>query len=127
VPLAPGERPGWVTVAAIVAVVIAIAVIVGGATGKNLSSKGGSIGGALMIAGVLLLAAWGMWKARYWAVLGFEAFLAFQTLITALALIVASTWYAAVLCVVILGFSVLLFWKLIKAMARLQIPERHVP
>jgi hypothetical protein len=123
-PLAPGERPRAVTVAAVVAVLLAIAVMVGALTGNDLSKKGGSLAGAAFIAGLLLLAAYGMWRARYWAVLGFEAFLGFQILVTALALTVASNWWAALLCVTVIGLSGWLFWKLIRAMARLQMPER---
>ena len=123
-PLAPGERPTSVTVAAVVAVLIAIAVVVGAATGNDLSKKGGSYGGAAFIAGMLLVAAWGMWRARYWAVLGFEALLLFEMLTAALALTVASNWWAAVVCVLVIGLSGWLFWKLIRAMARIQMPER---
>jgi hypothetical protein len=125
-PLAPGERPGAVTVAAVVAVLLAVAVMAGTLTGNDLSDRGGSLQGGLLIAGVLLLAAYGMWKARYWAVLGFQAFLAFQILVTSLALAVASSWYAALFCVVVIGLSGWLFWKLIRSMARLQMPERGV-
>jgi hypothetical protein len=123
-PLAPGERPGAVTVASVVAVLLAITVVVGAATDHNLAKKGGSTGGAILIAGLLLLAAIGLWRARYWAVLGFEALLGFQILVTALALTVASNWWAALLCVVVIGLSGWLFWKLIRAMARLQMPGR---
>jgi hypothetical protein len=113
-----------VTVAAVVAVLLAITVVVGAATSHDLAKKGGSAGGAALIAGLLLVAAYGMWRARYWAVLGFEALLGFQILVTALALTVASNWWAALLCVVVIGLSGWLFWKLIRAMARLQMPER---
>jgi MFS family permease len=123
-PLAPGERPRAVTVAAVVAVLIAIAVVVGAVTGNDLSDKGGSYAGAAFIAGMLLVAAWGMWRARYWAVLGFEALLLFEMLTATLALTVASNWWAALVCVAVIGLSGWLFYKLIRAMARLQMPER---
>src|SRR3954447_6306017 len=123
-PLAPGERPAVVTVASVVAVVIAATVIIGAATNHDLAKKGGAVGGAALIAGLLVLAAYGMWRARYWAVLGFEAFLGFQILVTSLALTVASNWWAALLCVAVISLSGVLFWKLIRAMARLQMPER---
>src|SRR3954447_3023624 len=123
-PLAEGERPQAVTVAAVVAVLLAVTVVVGAATSHDLAKKGGSAGGAALIAGLLLLAAYGMWRARYWAVLGFEAFLGFQILVTCLALTVASNWWAALLCVAVISLSGVLFWKLIRAMARLQMPER---
>ena len=59
--------------------------IVGAATDDDLSGSGGSWTGAALIAGVLLLAAFGMYRTRYWAVIGFEAFLAFQIIMATIA------------------------------------------
>jgi cation transport ATPase len=125
-PLAPGERPGAVTVGAIVAVVLAALVLIGYASGARVGGEG-SLGGAILLAAILLLAAWGMWRARYWAVLGFEALLAFQLVIAALSLAVASNLWAALLCLAVIVLGGWLFWKLIRAMARIQMPERSAP
>lgn len=122
-PLAEGERPGAVTVGAIVAAVLAVLVLVGYFTDARVAGRG-TLAGALLIAAVLLVAAWGMWHARYWAVLGFEALLAFLVLVASLALLVASNVWAVIQCVVMVGFGGWLFWKLIRAMARIQMPER---
>jgi hypothetical protein len=65
-----------------------------------------------------------MWKARYWAVLSFEALLAFQIIVTSLALVVASTIVAAVGCTVAIGLGGWLFWKLVRVMGRIQAGER---
>ena len=67
------------------------AVIVGALTVHGLSRHGGSLPGGAVPGGVLALLALGMYRRRYWAVLGFEALLAFQILVTSLALVVAST------------------------------------
>jgi len=123
-PLAEGERPGAVTVAAVVAVVLAVLVVVGELKGARIG-KHGTLPGALLLAGILLVAACGMWRARYWAVLGFEALLAFQIVVAALALTVASNLLAVVLCVAVIGLGGWLFWKLVRAMARIQMPERR--
>jgi hypothetical protein len=123
-PLAPGQRTTALTVASVVAVLLAAGVLAGAATSGDLASRGGSWPGAIAIAGVLLLAAWGMWGTRYWAVLGFEAFLAFEIIVAALALIVARSWYGALICVLIVGLSGWLAWKLIRVMARIQAHER---
>lgn len=123
-PLAEGERPGAVTAGAIVAAVLAAIVIVGYARGARIGDRG-SLAGAILLAGVLLAAAWGMWNARYWAVLGFQALLAFQVIVAALALLVASNVWAAALCLAVIGLGGWLFWKLIRAMARIQMPERR--
>lgn len=123
VPLAEGERPGAVTVAAVVSALLGVLVVAGYASGARVGGEG-SLAGALFLAGIFFVAAWGMWSVRYWAVLGFEALLAFQVLIAGLSLLVASNWWAALLCVALIGFGGWLFWKLIRAMARIQMPER---
>jgi hypothetical protein len=109
----------------VLALVLAAIVVAGASTVHDLSRRGGSLPGALFLAGVLTLAAWGMWNRRYWAVLGFEALLVFQILVTSIALVVASTVYAVLLCVVSIGLSGWLAWKLIRVMARLAAP--HTP
>ena len=124
-PLEPGERPGAVTVATIVAVLLAILVVVGAITGNNIGDRGGSVQGGILLGVVILSAAWGMWRGRYWAVLGFQALLLFQIMIAGLSLAVASNVWAVVVCVVVIVASGLLFYKLIKAMARIQMPERR--
>ncbi|MDR9371500.1 hypothetical protein Q5424_20545, partial [Conexibacter sp. JD483] len=123
VPLAPGERPGAVTIATVVALALAALVVIGYASGARVGGEG-SLFGALLLAAILLVAAWGMWTVRYWAVLGFEALLGFQIAIAALSLLVASNWWAALLCVAVIGLAGWLFWKLIRAMARIQMPAR---
>jgi hypothetical protein len=123
-PLAEGERPGAVTAGAIVSAVLAVLVVVGYAAGARIGDEG-TLAGALLLAAILLVAAWGMWNVRYWAVLGFEALLAFQVIVASLSLLVASNVWAAVLCLAVIGLGGWLFWKLIRAMARIQMPERR--
>jgi hypothetical protein len=81
-------------------------------------------GGAIVFALVMFLAAWGLWTKRYWAVLGFECLLAVIVISAALALLVASNLAAVVLCVAVIGLCGTLFWKLIRSMARIQMPQR---
>jgi thiamine-phosphate pyrophosphorylase len=108
-----------------VAMLLALAVIVGAASVHNLSHQGGSLPGAVFLAAVLLALASGMYRERYWAVLSFEALLAFQIIVTSLALAVASTLQAAAVCVVSIGLGGWLFWKLVGVMARIQAGERQ--
>lgn len=124
-PLGERERPLPLLVAVVVAVAVAAGVMVGVATVHNLSRHGGSLPGGLFLAGVLLLLAWGMYGRRYWAVLGFEALLAFQIIVTSLALIVAETLLAAGLCTLSIGLSGWLFWKLVRVMGRIQVQDRR--
>jgi hypothetical protein len=123
-PLAPGERPLPLLIAIGVCAVLAVAVIAGALSIHDLSRRGGSLPGAVTIALVLGLLALGMWRRRYWAVLWFEALLAFQIVFTCLALVVASTITAAAVCVVGIGLGGWLFWKLVRVMGRIQAGER---
>ncbi len=123
-PLAEHERPRALLVAIAVCAVLAVAVLIGALTVHDLSSKGGSLPGAIFLAVILALLAQGMYRRRYFAVLGFEALLAFQILVTSLALIVASTLLAAAVCLVGIGLGGWLFWKLVRVMGRIQTGER---
>jgi hypothetical protein len=111
-------------VAVAVAVTLALAVLVSVLTVHDLSRHGGSLPGGLFLAGVLLLLARGMWERRYWAVLSFEALLAFQIIVTSLALVVAETLLAAGLCALSIGLAGWLFWKLVRVMGRIQAGEQ---
>jgi hypothetical protein len=124
-PLGPHERPVVLRVAVAVAGALALGVCVSVATVHDLSRHGGSLPGGLFLAGVLLLLAWGMYGRRYWAVLGFEALLAFQIIVTSLALVVAETLLAAGLCALGIGLAGWLFWKLVRVMGRIQAGERE--
>ena len=117
-PLEPGERPGAVTVAAVVAVLglLLIAQVV--------LDDDAQVGGLLVFAVVLFVAAAGMWKAKYWAVLGFEFFLGLTLVFAAVSLMFAGNLLAVVYAVVILAGAGVLFWKLVRAMARIQMPKR---
>ena len=83
-----------------------------------------SLRGLLTYSVVLAAAAVGMWRAKYWAVLGFEMLLAITIILTAAVLLRASNWQAVVFCVAVLAVCTPLFWFLIRAMARLQMPTR---
>jgi hypothetical protein len=121
-PLAPGERPTAVTVAAIVAAVLAFANVGAGLLISDADSS--QIPVAALQALVLLVAAAGMWKAKYWAVLGFQALLAIQILLLSLALLTVESPIYAIGVAIAIGLLGWLFLKLIRAMARLQMPQR---
>jgi len=123
VPLTPGERPTAVTVAAIVAALLGL---------SNLSLYIARVdirgedpnAGALLFGGLMLAAAWGMWKVRYWAVLGMQALLSLIILAFSLFAVTAASVWALLLALAVIGAAGTLFWFLIKAMARIQMPSR---
>lgn len=125
-PLGDAERPPALLVAIAVAVVLALGVIVGALTVHGLRHHGGSLAGGMFLGCVLALLGQGMYRRRYWAVLGFEALLAFQIIVTSLALVVASTLLAAGVCLVSIVLAGWLFWKLVRVMGRIQAGEHRV-
>ncbi len=116
------------TVGAIVAALLGlanlIAVVAGwdGAAGED--DRARALAGSILVAGLLFVVAWGMWHARYWAVLGMQTLLALTLIASALGLVTASSAWGAVLLVAILAAAGTLFWFMVKAMARIQMPER---
>ena len=127
-PLGPGERPTAVTVGAVAAVVLAAANIVAMIAGWNDLTgdidQGRAVALTLLWSGLLLLIAWGMWRSRYWAVLGMQTLLAIALILGALSLAGAGSVGAALILLVILAGAGTLFWFMVKAMARIQMPER---
>lgn len=123
-PLAPGERPTAVTVAVVVAVLYAVANIVAiFFIDVDTDNERGAIIQQILVAAVLLVAAAGMWKSKYWAVLGFQTMLAFSVILAFVGILTATDFLRILPFVaVIIGFSTL-FWFLIRAMARIQMPE----
>jgi hypothetical protein len=128
VPLAPGERPAVVTVSAILAGLVAASILITWAAGVKVNGSHPSLTAALgpaLITGVL---AWGMWRAAYWAVVCFQAVLVFLIFAAVYALLVEATSVTGFAVTVgLLTVSGTLFWLMVKAMARIQMPHRMPP
>jgi hypothetical protein len=127
-PLARGERPTAVTVGAIVAVLIAAANVIAMIAGWNNlggdTDEGRAVAFTILWSVILLVVAWGMWHSRYWAVLGMQTLLGITLVLATLSLLTASSIGAVVILVLILAATGTLFWFMVKAMARIQMPER---
>jgi hypothetical protein len=122
-PLAPGEHPPALRIAIAVAIVLAVSNLVAFALGANVPGSS-SRGFGLVWVLLMVVAAWGMWRNRYWAVLGFATVMALIAVVFTLLLLVASNVLAVAVCVAFAVSAGWLFWKLIRVMARLQAPER---
>jgi hypothetical protein len=125
-PLAKGERPTAVTVGAVVSAVLAIVFSVSAV----LAIAGVDAGGRdikpvpIIFFGVVLWAMTvGMWRARYWAVLGFQTVLLLVMLASAFGLVVVGSVFQAVGTTLLLLGSGTLFYFMIRAMARIQMPS----
>jgi hypothetical protein len=123
VPLERGERPRAVTVGALVALLFGMSNFVMYAAGTEIRGQEPNAG-VLLFGSLMLAAAWGMWKVRYWAVLGMQALLALIILAFSISGMTASSVWGVLIVVLVVGAAGTLFWFLIKAMARIQMPTR---
>jgi hypothetical protein len=125
-PVGPGERPVALVISVAVAVLLAAANLIAYAVGTKIQGKHPGAG-VLSFSAVLGLAAFGMWRMRYWAVLGFQALLALIVLAFALLLTRASNALGVVVALAVVGGGVWLFWRMVQVMARIQLPSRERP
>jgi hypothetical protein len=119
-PLAEGERPRAVTVAAVIVTVLTVANAIAAVVGHGVLSSGSKVAPGIVYTLLLGSMAWGLWNAKYWAVLGLQALLAISMMYTGLALLVSGNVVTALLAVATLAACGTLFWFLIGAMARIQ-------
>ncbi len=125
-PLAQGERPTVVTVGAIVTALITISIIVGWLAGTEVNGEKPRFIQALAPALLMGLMAWGMWRARYWAVLGFQLILVFLIFSAVYGLALQAATISQILATLaLLVISGTFFWRMVKAMARIQMPTRE--
>jgi hypothetical protein len=75
-------------------------------------------------AAIMTLMAWGLWRAKYWAALGFQALLLLFILASVAGLVLAGTLLQMLSTLVLTVFLGAMFWFMVKAMARLQMPQR---
>jgi hypothetical protein len=125
VPLREGERPRAVTVAAVVALALALTEVGFALGGWEIRGGKTAWPGVVLFTLLLLAMAWGLWRARYWAVLGMEALLGLAIILFTLLLPLASNVQAVLISLAVIIPAATLFWFLVKAMARIQMPERR--
>jgi hypothetical protein len=127
-PLGEGERPLVVTIGAVVAGLLALSILAGYLAGVKVNGETPKLPQVLAPALLMGFMAWGMWRARYWAVLGFQLILVFLIFsgVYGLALQAATVGqFAATLG--LLAVAGTFFFFMVKAMARIQMPERRPP
>jgi hypothetical protein len=124
-PLEPGERPWSLKIAVLLAVLIGagdlIAVIIDGQFKVGGAQAGA--GGVILFSVLMLVCAVGMWRLRYWAVLGFQAILAFVILFFSLLGLRAANVLAVVASVIVVGGGGWRFYKLVRVLSRIQMPK----
>jgi hypothetical protein len=124
-PLPPGERPWSIKVSVLLTAVLGavnLFLFIIGAKPK-VSGQQPKLPEILVFSGLMLMCSIGMWRLRYWAVLGFQTLLAIGLLGFSLALVRVNSIFWAILCVLIIGSGGYLFWKLVRVLSRIQMPE----
>lgn len=122
-PLEDDERPLAVSVGAVVSALIALVTVGAWVLGAEVDGDRPSVVQVFAPAILFAVMAGGMWRSRYWAVLGFQAILAILMVGSFITLVGATNIAQAVTGLVILIAAGVLFWFMIKALARIQMPE----
>ena len=124
-PLEEGERPLVVTVGAVLAGLIAASILIGYLAGAEVDGEKPHLTQVLAPALIMGVMSWGMWRARYWAVLGFQLLLVFLIFSAVFGLAVQASsvgQFAATFGLLAVAGS--FFYFMVKAMARIQMPTR---
>jgi hypothetical protein len=126
-PLHPGQRPLVVTIGSVLCGVLAASIVIAYVAGVEVDGDRPPIAQIVAPALLLGLACWGMWRARYWAVLGFQAMLLLLILASGLGLVQAQTAAQVAGDLGLLVAAGTFFYFMVKAMARIQMPQRPGP
>jgi hypothetical protein len=124
-PLGEGERPLVVTIGAVLSALVFASIAVGYLIGAEVDGERPELVQVLGPALITGMMAWGMWRGRYWAVLGFQLILVFLIFSAVFGLAVQAASVAQVAATLgLLAVSGTFFYFMVKAMARIQMPRR---
>jgi hypothetical protein len=125
-PLAEGERPLVVTIGAAIAALLCVSILAGYLAGVKVEGGKPQLAQVLAPALIMGVMAWGMWRARYWAVLGFQLLLVFLIFSAVIGLAVQASSVAQFAATLgLLAVAGTFFYFMVKAMARIQMPSRE--
>lgn len=124
-PYRQGERPWSIRVGAVLAALTGGVQLVLFLAGTNLKVAGthAAAGSTIVFALLMFACAAGMWRMRYWAVLGFMALLAIAVTNFSLALLKVSSPLGLLIAVVGVVAPGYLFFKLVRVLSRIQMPR----
>jgi hypothetical protein len=125
-PLEEGQRPLVVTIGAIISALILASIVIGYLGGAKVNGEKPALAQVLAPCLLLGLMAYGMWRARYWAVLGFQLILVFLIFSAVYGLALQAATVGQVLATLgLLAVTGTFFYFMVKAMARIQMPTRE--
>jgi ABC-type nickel/cobalt efflux system permease component RcnA len=71
----------------------------------------------------MLVAAVGMWFQKYWAAIGFQAFLAIILVLVALSILRSSSVVSTLISLLIIALGGWLFWRMVRVLGRMRVPR----
>jgi hypothetical protein len=124
-PLDEGERPLVVTIGAVLSALVAASILGGYLVGVEVDAERPRLAQVIAPALLMGMMAWGMWRARYWAVLGFQLILVFLIFSAVYGLAVQAASVGQIAATLgLLAVSGAFFYFMVRAMARIQMPTR---
>jgi hypothetical protein len=123
-PLAPGERPPVIWISALLAAGLGLANFIAWLAGDKINGKHPAAGGILIFTALMCACAIGLWRMWYGAVLGFMALLAIIGTLFSLYLVEASNLLGFIVAPIIIVVAGFLFFKLVRVLSRIQMPQR---
>jgi hypothetical protein len=128
-PLGEGERPLVVTIGAVISLLIAASIVIAWLAGVEVRVGNTDVEEEpnlfQVVPPAILFAVMGvgMLRARYWAVLGFQAIMAIIMIGAVITLVTATSVFQALSLALVLAIAGTLFWFTVKALARIQMPS----
>jgi hypothetical protein len=123
-PIAPGERPMVIWISSLLAAGLGLANLIAWLAGDKIGGKHPAAGGILIFSGLMCACAVGLWRMWYGAVLGFMALLAIIGTLFSLYLVEASNLLGFIVAPIIIVVAGYLFFKLVRVLSRIQMPQR---
>ena len=124
-PLQVGERPPVVTAGALLSGLIAASILVAYLAGAEVNGERPRLLQVIFPAALMAVMSLGLWRARYWAVLGFQAALALLMVAAALGVVSADNAVQVGGNLALIAIAGTLFYFMVRALARIQMPERR--
>ncbi|WP_210495525.1 hypothetical protein [Patulibacter sp. SYSU D01012] len=121
-PLHGDERPGVVVAAVVWLALIAAGMVYTAITAEGDNAGSTRLGNVAMIV-LIVVAAVGTWRLKYWAILGTQTILALSIVIGFVALVTLTKAWLVPLAVAQPLISAVLFFRMVKVMARVQKAE----
>lgn len=124
-PYRVGERPWSIKIGAVLAAATGGVQLILFLAGVKLKVAGThpAAGSTIVFALLMFTCAVGMWKMRYWAVLGFMALLGIAVVNFSLALVRVSNLLGLVIALAGIALPGFLFFKLVRVLSRIQMPK----